>query len=316
MALDLGGTKLAGALVESDGTLCGHREVPLAGRKGEEAGALLQAEVRRLAGLAAEAGSTPDGLGVSIPGIYYPEEGRVWAPNIPGWNRYPLREELRAMPEASAISCLRIEDDRACGIRGEAWLGAAQGCRSALFLTVGTGIGAGILLDGKTLRGAGGAAGAVGWMALRRPYRREYAEAGCFEYYASGTGISRQVRLALSREGDRNFGGHPLPAGPVPFQQVFDAYLQEDPTAVRILDQAIDCWGMAVANLVSLFNPEIVLFGGGLFGPAVRFLERIAAEARLWAQPESMRAVRLAASRLDRLSALYGAAWLALHPGD
>ena len=79
-----------------------------------------------------------------------------------------------------------------------------------------------------------------------------------------------------------------------------------------MIEEAIEFWGMATANLVSLFNPETIVFGGGVFGPAVRFLDRIRTEAERWAQPLSMRQVRLVASALDGDAALYGAARLAL----
>jgi glucokinase len=87
--------------------------------------------------------------------------------------------------------------------------------------------------------------------------------------------------------------------------------------ARRVLDDAVELWGMAAANLVSLFNPETIVFGGGVFGPAVRFLDRIAAEAKRWAQPIAIRQVRFVASTLGGDAGLYGAGRLALseqHP--
>jgi glucokinase len=93
---------------------------------------------------------------------------------------------------------------------------------------------------------------------------------------------------------------------------IFDAYQQKDPVALLVLDRAIRYWGMAVANLVSLFNPEIIVFGGGVFGPAVMFLEDILTEARRWAQPVSIRQVRIRSSSLGGDAGLAGAAFLAL----
>ncbi len=86
---------------------------------------------------------------------------------------------------------IRIDNDRACYILGETWKGSATGCKHAIFLSVGTGIGAGILVDGKVLRGANDIAGSIGWMALTDPFLQEYVKYGCFEYHASGPGITR-----------------------------------------------------------------------------------------------------------------------------
>ena len=95
---------------------------------------------------------------------------------------------------------------------------------------------------------------------------------------------------------------------------VFEAFDRRDPIALQVIDDAIQFWGMATANLVSLFNPETIVFGGGVFGPAVRFLDRIGEEARRWAQPIAMQQVRLVASTLGGDAGLYGAARLARSP--
>src|SRR5690606_7336356 len=116
------------------------------------------------------------------------KSGTVWAPNIPGWEDYPLKAELEAVLNRIPVS---IDSDRACYILGEYWKGAAQNCEDAIFLAVGTGIGAGILADGRILRGAGDIAGAIGWMALDHPYQEKYIPCGCFEYQASGDGVAR-----------------------------------------------------------------------------------------------------------------------------
>ncbi len=92
---------------------------------------------------------------------------------------------------------------------------------------------------------------------------------------------------------------------------MFEAYTAGDPLARRIVAQAIEYWGMAVANLVSMFDPEKIIFGGGVFGPAIRFLPEIRAEALKWAQPVAMKQVKLVASKLGDSAALYGAAYIA-----
>src|SRR5690606_12475612 len=127
-------------------------------------------------------------VGVAVPGIYRSAGGTVWAPNIPGWDDYPLRDELRAALGAD-VACA-VESDRTCYILGEVWQGNARGAGNAVS-AVGTGIGAGIMIDGRTIHGHADITRAIGWLALDRPYDEAYRQCGNFEYYASGPGIAR-----------------------------------------------------------------------------------------------------------------------------
>jgi glucokinase len=97
---------------------------------------------------------------------------------------------------------------------------------------------------------------------------------------------------------------------------VFAAYDRGDVVAKEVVGQAIEFWGMAVANLVSLFNPEKIIFGGGVFGPGAKLLGDIYAEAKKWAQPISIKQVRLQASKLGGDAGLYGAGCLALQAAE
>src|SRR3954452_14464318 len=135
--IDLGGIKLAVAAFSDDGTLLYRNAVPLACRTGSDGGALIASQV---ADLAKNHGC--DAAGVCIPGLYRASKGTVWAPNIPGWDDYPLLDELRAL--SGGTHAVAIDSDRAACILGETWRGAAQGARDAIFLAAGTGIGAGI----------------------------------------------------------------------------------------------------------------------------------------------------------------------------
>ena len=159
-------------------------------------------------------------------------------------------------------------------------------------------------------------AGSIGWMALQRPYRDEYIPCGCFEYYASGEGIARTARELLA--GSREYRG-PLrkkDPGLITARDVFQAYEDGDGLAELTLDTAIELWGMAAANCVSLFNPEAVIFGGGVFGPAARFIDRIYGEARKWAQPIAIGQVSFRASELGDDAGLVGTGRLALERSE
>jgi glucokinase len=311
IALDLGGTKLAAAIFTPKSKIVIQRAVPLAGRRGHAVGQLICCQLKALLAVARTSRLQVTAVGISVPGISRAKTGRVWAPNIPGWQDYPLSREILSTLRDTRIS-VAIDSDRACCILGETWRGAAQDCRNAIFLAVGTGIGAGILVDGRILRGARDIAGAIGWLALTRPFRPEYVGCGCFEYHASGTGLAKVANELLSQHSITPSLHHSSSASFRSARDVFAAHHRGRPVAKATLAQAVEFWGMAVANLVSLFNPEKIIFGGGVFGPGASFLPRIRAEARKWAQPISIKQVRIVASKLGPNAALYGAARLAL----
>jgi glucokinase len=311
LGIDLGGTKLAIALFSSDGAILYRDIFPIDKRKGSRVGVLIVHTIKKYLEIAKRDTISISAIGISIPGIYYHQTGNVWAPNIAGWDNYPLLKEVSAISELKRTK-VSIDSDRACYILGEIWQGAARGCKNAIFLAVGTGIGAGILVDGRILRGQGDIAGAVGWMGLLGPFREEYRKCGCFEHHASGSGISNITRSLLRKNRDYKGILRQKQIKNISTHDVFEAHKKGDIIAQRVINDAILYWGMAVANLVSTFNPEKIIFGGGIFGPAVEFLTYIEREARKWAQPISMNQVQIAVSALGGDAGLYGAGKLAL----
>jgi len=306
---DLGGTKLAVAAFTSEGDMIEREVTQLAERAGPAVGSLI---VDRLKRMIERHGSAS--IGVCVPGLFRSSLGTVWAPNIPGWENYPLQAELRdALGRGVRVT---IDSDRAAYILGETWRGAASGAKDAIFLAVGTGIGAGILAGGRVVRGHGDLAGAIGWLALDRPFMPRYAQHGCFEDQASGPGLARVARDLITPE--LSYDGVLARRNPDELEPaaIFAAYETGDRIAAGVLDNAIELWGMAVGNLVSLFNPEIIVFGGGVFGPARRFLDRIYTEAKKWSQPIAIEQVKLVVSTLGSDAGLIGAGRLAMLAAD
>lgn len=309
IGIDLGGTKVAGAIFNGDGEILLQKNAFLGDRSGAEVGALVCGLCRDLCDEGGISQGAPLSIGVCIPGISYSDTGCVWAPNIPGWENYPLRDELLGVVPQATVT---IESDRTCYILGEVQMGSAKGCHNAVFIAVGTGIGAGILIDNRVLHGHSDIVGAIGWLALKPPYTDEYDECGCFETHCSGEGMAKQARRFL--EEDKKYSGQLRNYRPedITSYHVFEAYDNGDPLAIRVIEEAIEMWGMATANLISIFNPEKVIFGGGVFGPAVKFIPRIRIEAGKWAQPISMKQVEITSTALPRLAGLYGAGAVAI----
>ncbi|MEJ7586277.1 MAG: ROK family protein [Ferruginibacter sp.] len=306
LGIDLGGTKLAGAIFTDDGCILREEYILLDRKQGREVGNLIASMVKRNLDLLEHKISS---VGIAVPGIIYPAEGTVWAPNIPGWEGYPLLKEIQI---AAGDIPVYIDSDRACYILGECWQGASKECTDAVFLAVGTGIAAGILVDGKLLRGAGNIAGAIGWWGLERPFHADYKSSGYLESNASGKGIARNSIAILLRKPGYKGALSQMPLENITAHDVFLAHEGNDEVALETIARAVEIWGIAIANLVSLFNPQKIILGGGIFGPGVKFIPAIYEEAKKWAQPISMKNVIIEKSLLGSRAGLYGAAFLAL----
>ncbi|MEA1886690.1 MAG: ROK family protein [Bacteroidota bacterium] len=309
LGIDLGGTKISSALLTTKGNLSVQQSVPLGNREGKEVGVLIREQINNMRLSPSLQGDNIKSIGISVPGISYSTTGTVWAPNIPGWENYPLLDEIRSVSGEIPIT---IDNDRACHMLGELWMGNARGCRNAIFLAIGTGIGAGIMVNGEILRGSNDIAGSVGWMALNRPFNDNYIDCGCFEYHASGEGIAKVAREYLKRYNDYHGELSKKRIGEISSYEVLAAYKNGDILGKKVMEETIEYWGMAVANLISIFNPEKIIFGGGLFGPAVSLLPAIKQEAEKWAQPISIRQVEIVNSTLGGDAGVYGAGYLAL----
>jgi glucokinase len=310
VGIDLGGTKINGAVFDSEGNRLHQTFHLLKGRKGAGVGQLVTQTIDGL--LQTSVASSVEAIGISVPGISDNKTGRVWAPNIPGWESYPLQKEVNDWLGNPAIR-VEIAGDRSCYILGEIWKGAARGAENAVFISVGTGIGMGILANGLILDGHAGISGAAGWLAMNMQYEADYGQYGCFESMASGSGIARCAQRLLKDNADyqdsilKNYSVENITA-----HEVFDAFAKNDRLAVQLIDRAVQLWGMAAANVVSLLNPEIIVWGGGLFGPAAQLTDQIYEEACRWAQPIAIRQVRFAVSQLGGDAGLYGAGRLVI----
>ena len=309
LAFDLGGSKLAMSIFNEAGEILFHKIVALEKRSGVEVAQLITHSFRLISIGARLAANEIKSVGICVPGIYRSKTGTVWAPNIRGWEDYPLLAEIK---KVSAKIPVTIDSDRACCVLGEVWKGNARNCKDAIFLAVGTGIGAGILINGKVLRGSNDIAGAIGWMALDVPFKEEYIQCGCFEHYASGEGIAKLAQKFLNEEKYYSGDLKNKPLEEITSHEVFKAYENKDQIAEKVINICVQFWGMATANLVSLFNPEKIIFGGGVFGPAVSLIPKIKEEATKWSQPISIQQVSFEAAGLGTDAGVFGAGFLAL----
>jgi glucokinase len=278
LAVDLGGTKTAMALVDESG--CRTAKLKLPAAQGVEA------SIAQIA--ACLSGSEACAAGIVVPGIYDPASGEAWAPNLWGQERVPLR---RLAAERLGLPVV-ISSDRSGYVLGEQWLGAAQGMVDVVYVSVGTGIGAGILCGGRLVEGAHGIAGAAGWMVIGGPWKEEYRDAGGWESEAAGPAVARRAGLAS-------------------VEAVAAAARSGDERALAVLRDTADFLALGVANLISVLNPAMVVLGGGVLRAGDLLFERIRQNALRWTQPVAAGMTRIEMTMLGEDAGLLGAARLA-----
>ena len=290
IAADLGGTKLAVALVDVRGRV--RRSISEPTELSDSRACLNQliAAIQRAKGWARGRATV---AGISVPGLVR-RDGTVWAPNLPGWKRMPV---ARAVARATGLR-VAVESDRNASVLGESWRGAASGATDAVFLIVGTGIGAGILSGGRLVRGADELSGCAGWLAVAAHGANSRAAVTVLEPAAAGPAIAAQGAEALGRAG-------------MTAREVFTAARQGRREARAVIERAAFHLGLAVANIISLFNPQVVVLGGGVGVAGELLLTPLRRTALRWAQPLAARRVRIVASRLRGRAPLLGAARLA-----
>ena len=306
--IDVGGTKIASALFAPNGRILGRRKIPIDQTKADGPVRQIVRLIRGLENKALKQGAELRAIGLCVPGVVFARSGRVWAPNIPGWDRFPLRQRLGIKTETPLV----LDSDRSAYVLGEQWCGAAKGKKDVVFLAVGTGIGAGLLSGGRLIRGSQDIAGAVGWFGLDPRFKSEYRAMGCFEAEASGGSIGRKARELLAA-GEPSLMKNKVKGrtGSVTALTVVESARAGDPLARHILDTAVTYLAMGIANIVSILNPEMIILGGGLFQGADLLLDPVRREFKRWAQPLAAKTVRIELSVLGEDAGLYGAAKLA-----
>jgi glucokinase len=307
LAVDLGGTKMAVALVSPEGKVLTRKTVQVDGSS-------VLAPVKQIIELARKlvGGTSLRGrvaaAGVAVPGLVR-RDGSVWAPNLPGWKRMALARRLKSALRVTVV----VESDRNAAVLGEVWRGAARGRKDAIVLMLGTGIGVGILSGGRLVRGAHELSGCAGWMVVTDEPAPKGQRAGQLESLAAGPAIARAAQEELAR--DKRGLLKDIPVDMIDAYKVAEAARHGDMLAIEVYRKAGMLLGYGVANLVSLFDPEIVVIGGGLAGASDLFLSALRTAMKERAQPIAGEKVKVAVSRLGGDANLLGMAWVAMGRG-
>ena len=305
VGVDIGGTKVLAGVVDADGAVTATARRTTPGRRvvtSRVEDALVEAI------LEAADGRPLIGAGVAAAGFVDSAGERVmFAPHLP-WQGEPLRDLLE-----DRLGCpVALDNDANCAARAEAHHGAARGAGSALVITMGTGIGGAVLLDGVVVRGANGMAGEFGHMqVVPDGHACECGRRGCWEQYSSGNALVRDVRGLMADEpsvlAEMSDGNPDLITGPM----VTSAAEQGDLVARRAFASVGDWLGVGTANLVAAFDPELVVVGGGVSAAGERLLDPARAALHRALVGAAHRGVpRIVAAELGPQAGMIGAALL------
>jgi len=302
-AVDLGGTHLRVALVDDTGRILQQlkQETP----KGDSANCIIGALAR-----AAEAWHAlkPKVIATSImvPGAVDSDKAVVLqAPNLPSLIDFPLKAEL----ERQLGWPVYLENDANAAAVGEMWLGAARGCRDVVSVTLGTGVGGGVILDGKLWRGSHGSAGEIGHTTVD-PFgglKCKCGNTGCLELYASATAIVRMTKEKLS-----SFPQSELKTGGLTAEKVYEAGRNGDELARMVFQRFGMYLGIGLANLINFIDPEIIVIAGGAVNGWDLFAAEMYREVEERAFSATAQQVRIAKAECGDNAGLLGAARLAL----
>ena len=299
LAGDVGGTNLKFAAVAYDGTLL-HRlsvETPRSNLTTELESAIVDAAEACIAAL--PGAERPKRFGLALAALVNSHQGKILSsPNIPELNGQPLAERLAEKLSIDVV----IENDATAAAIGEHWLGASADVDNSIFVTLGTGVGGGLILDGRPYRGVDGTAGEIGHICVEpEGYDCGCGSHGCLEQYASGTAIVRMARESYA-EGDITSAG------------VYADAKAGNQSAVEIFHRMGRYLGIGLAGLVNVLNPEMIAVGGGVAGAWDLFSGSFRSEIDLRAFKYPAERVQLVKASLGESAGILGAARLALGP--
>ena len=257
--VDVGGTTIKMGFFETDGKLLDKWEIKT---NTENGGVEILPDIAKEIDnkLAQEGISKADvqGVGVGVPGPVQEDSIVNRCVNL-GWGIVNVAEELGTLTGLT----VKVGNDANVAALGENWQGGAKGCKSAVMVTLGTGVGGGIIIDGKIVAGFHGAGGEIGHITVN-PDEIETCNCGqhgCLEMYASATGIVRMAKRRLAKNDDETTlrGFEPLTA-----KDIFDEAKAGDEVAKELVDELGEILGGALSNLACVVNPEAIVIGGGV----------------------------------------------------
>lgn len=267
IGVDLGGTNIAVGLVDESYCILRKESTPtMATRPAEEIVNDIAALCRRVCENAGVSLADVAAIGIASPGIANHDEGVVeYANNLP-FRDFPIAAMLR---ERTGVASVHVENDANAAAFGEALAGAARGTRISVMITLGTGVGGGIIIDGKVYSGFNYAGGELGHIVIEQDGAPcSCGRRGCWEAYSSATGLIRMTREKLE---ECEKAGRPTlmtelvaKKGKISGKTAFDALRAGDEAGREVVEKYLKYLATGIANIINIFQPEVVCIGGGV----------------------------------------------------
>jgi glucokinase len=312
VGVDLGGTNIVAGAMPVDGS----REIAMnttqtlaeggAGAVVDRIAAMIDKVIAQTMAETGASRSAFIGVGIGSPGPLNREKGIVIVtPNL-GWKNFPLRDEISSRVKMDAT----LDNDANCATLGEFWCGAAKGGRDVIGITLGTGIGGGLILQGKLFHGASDVAGEIGHTTIDSTGRRcKCGNYGCLEAYASGPAIAERAREALRGDESESILVSMVDgdARRITAATVYEAAKRGDLTAREVVRETARFLGAGVANLLNIFNPDTVVLAGGVTQAGDALFLPLRAEVKRRAFKPAVQACRIVPGALPLSAGVVGA---------
>ena len=310
VGLDVGGTTMKAAVVTGDGRAAPDVSLDTHPERGQVAGLETMAEAIRQA-IAAAGLTLADiaAIGVATPGLMDIKLGLIFdPPNLKPWRNVEVPRAISAKFGGKPVA---FQNDANAAALGEFWVGAGREFSSMVLFTLGTGIGGGIILDGKVLEGAHSHGGEIGHLRIDLPDRGRLCgcgRRGCLEAYASATAVVARTREALDASAQPSELRHADDGQPLTAEAIFDAAAAGDGVAQQVVADTAFYLGLGAAALMATVDPQAVVFAGGMVAAGQPFLAQIRANVRQYALSYPAEKVQIRYATLGSHAGFIGAA--------
>ena len=305
--IDLGGTSAKIGLFSNDGALLGKWEVPTDTRdSGRRILPNLCASLHRVMNERHILTDDVTGIGLGVPGAVLSEQIVVPCVNLNGWGGFNVAEEFSRLCGLP----VKIANDANAAALGEIWQGGAKGAQNMVFITLGTGVGGCVVVNGRVIEGAHGVGGEVGHIKIHPEEKHICAcgKQGCLEQYASAKGLTYMAGQVLI---STNEPSALRQYKKITAKDIFDCAQQGDPLAKKLTDRVADDLGLALSNISCICDPDMIVLGGGVSSAGAFLLDAVREAFLRYSFPVAGGTVfRLAT--LGNEAGMYGSAWLLL----
>ena len=318
VGVDLGGTNIVSAVVNYQGKIVNRLKVPTLAERGKEA--TIKRIIETIHENIVQSTIAPGdiiGIGIGAPGPLDVKRGIInFAPNLPGWIDVPLKKKLANEFNMKVI----LENDANAAAWGERCFGAGQGVNNLVCFTLGTGIGGGIIIDGKIYHGNNYGAAELGHMTVNKDGPRcNCGNYGCLESYSSATGIKNRIKNRI-REGIKseflNFDSDDELFESLRLKLIFETARKGDKLTKGVVEEAISYLGIAIANIANILNPEMVVLVGGITNEGNKLLIPLRREVKKRAFYSNYKSLKIVIGKLGGNSGVLGAAALLRIPNN